>query len=119
MAVRLAIKAVPGAKSDEIVGPLGDRLKVRVCAPPEGGKANDAICALIAGALGVRRQDVAVVSGHGRAEKVVEVRGVEPGAVRALLDRSDRASGDAARGKKETPGNTSEIGGEAKGERRR
>lgn len=85
MAVRVAIKAVPGARSDEIVGPLGDRLKVRVSAPPEGGRANEAICALLARALGVRQQDVEVVSGHGRAEKVVEVRGASESAVRALL----------------------------------
>jgi uncharacterized protein (TIGR00251 family) len=75
-AVRIAVKAVPGARRDEIVGMLGDRLKVRVSAPPEGGKANAAICALIAGALGVRARDVRIVSGETRAEKVVEVEGV-------------------------------------------
>ena len=79
------MKAVPGAKRDEIVGRLGDRLKVRVSAPPEGGRANEAICTLIAAALGVRARDVAIVSGHARAEKVVEVSGAGPGAVEALL----------------------------------
>jgi uncharacterized protein (TIGR00251 family) len=85
MAVRLSIKAVPGARRDEIVGPLGDRLKVRVSAPPEGGRANDAICALVAGALGVRHGDVRVVAGHTRAEKTLEIDGVSAAAVRALL----------------------------------
>jgi uncharacterized protein (TIGR00251 family) len=85
MPVRLAIKAVPGARRDEIVGPLGDRLKVRVSAPPEGGRANAAICALVASALGVRTADVRVVAGHGRAEKVLEIDGVNEEAVRALL----------------------------------
>ena len=83
--VRLAVKAVPGAKRDEVVGRLGDRLKVRVSAPPEGGKANEAICTLIAAALGVRARDVSIVSGHSRAEKVLEISGANAGAVEALL----------------------------------
>lgn len=83
--VRLAIKAVPGARRDEIVGMLGDRLKVRVAAPPEGGKANAAICALIAAALGVKPRQVEVVSGHGSAEKTLRVTGVDQEKARELL----------------------------------
>jgi len=72
----IPIKAVPGASRDEVVGPLGDRLKVRVSAPPEGGKANRAICGLVARELGVAKRDVEVVEGATRAEKVVRVAGV-------------------------------------------
>ncbi len=85
--VRLKVKAVPGARRDEIVGMLGDRLKVRVSAPPEGGRANKAICGLLAGALGVRVRDVAVVAGVTRAEKTVEISGVDEGAVARLMGR--------------------------------
>ena len=74
--VLIAVKAVPGARRDEIVGLLGTRLKVRVSAPPEGGRANDAICALIAAALGVKKSAATIHSGHGNAEKVVRVGGV-------------------------------------------
>jgi uncharacterized protein (TIGR00251 family) len=83
--IRVAVKAVPGAKRDEIVGPLGDRLKVRVSAPPEGGKANAAIAALLAAALEVRERDVVLVAGHTRPEKVFEVTGADPGAVQRLM----------------------------------
>lgn len=75
-AVRIAVKAVPGAKRDEIVGVLGDRLKVRVTAPPEGGRANKAICALIAEALGCPVRCVEVISGQGAPEKTVRLLGV-------------------------------------------
>jgi uncharacterized protein (TIGR00251 family) len=44
----LTIKVAPNARKDEIVGLVGQRLKVRVSAPPEEGKANKAICNLIA-----------------------------------------------------------------------
>jgi len=72
----LSLKAVPGAKRDEIVGRLGDRLKVRVSAPPEGGKANKAICRLLAAALNLSVQNIDVVRGHSSAEKTVRVAGV-------------------------------------------
>lgn len=84
MAVRILVKAVPGAKRDEIVGRLGERLKVRVAAPPEGGKANAAICALIAEALGIPQRDVRIVAGHGRPAKTIEVNGVSNAAAAAL-----------------------------------
>lgn len=80
-AVLIAVKAVPGASRDAVAGRLGERLKVRVAAPPEGGKANKAICALLAAELGVRASDAEVVQGHGRAEKVVRVAGVTAAAV--------------------------------------
>jgi uncharacterized protein len=85
MPVRLFVKAVPGAKRDEIVGRLGDRLKIRVSAPPEGGKANEAICELLAAALGVKPRDVRVVAGTSRAEKTIEIEGVTRDAVQALF----------------------------------
>lgn len=81
----LRVKVVPGAKRDEVVGPLGDRLKIRVSAPPEDGKANRAVCELVARRLGVRESAVRVASGHANAHKTLEVDGVEQAVVDALL----------------------------------
>ncbi len=75
-AVTLPIKAVPGARRDEIVGWLGDRLKVRVSAPPEDGRANKAICVLIAQRLGIKASAVTVARGQSSAEKTLEITGV-------------------------------------------
>ena len=73
---RLKVKAVPGASRTEIVGRLGEALKVRVAAPPEGGKANREILALLAGHLGLAAADVTLVSGVASSAKVVALRGV-------------------------------------------
>jgi uncharacterized protein (TIGR00251 family) len=83
--VRLPVKVVPGAARDRIVGALGSALKVQVAAPPEQGKANARLCALLAEALGVPARSVQVVSGHGSARKVVVVHGLDVDTVRARL----------------------------------
>jgi uncharacterized protein (TIGR00251 family) len=70
----LAIKVVPGASRTEIAGPLGDRLKVRVAAPPEGGKANQAVVKLLQEWLGA--SDVEIIAGSGSAHKTVRIRGI-------------------------------------------
>lgn len=72
--IELRIKVVPGASRSEIVGPLGDRLKVRVAAPAEGGKANRAVVELLREWLSVK--DVEIVAGHSSGEKTVRVGGL-------------------------------------------
>jgi uncharacterized protein len=69
----IRVKAVPGASRDAIAGVLGDRLKIRVAAPPEAGKANQAICKLLASTIGVKRQDVEILSGLASPMKCVRV----------------------------------------------
>lgn len=84
-ACRIQVKVVPGSRRDEVVGALGDRLKVKVSAAPEDGKANAAVCALIAARLGVHARVVSIVSGHGNPEKVVRVEGVSAAGAEASL----------------------------------
>lgn len=75
--VLVHVKAVPGARSDQIAGMLGDRLKVRISAPPEGGKANRAIAELLARSLGIRARDVTLVKGPASAEKTFRLEGID------------------------------------------
>ena len=86
MSATLRVKVVPGSSREAIAGRLGDRLKVRVSAPPEAGAANEAVCRLIAGALGVRARDVRITSGQTRPEKTLEIDGVEQGLVDRLME---------------------------------
>lgn len=84
-AVRVRLKIVPGARRDEIVGPLGDRLKIRVVAPPEAGRANQAVRSLLAESLGVRLDQVELVAGQSSPEKIVRVLGLSAAEVVARL----------------------------------
>lgn len=81
----VAVKVVPGASRDRIVGPLGERLKVAVRQPPEKGAANRAVGAMLAEALAVKVADVELVRGAGRPRKAFLVRGLGPAAVRRRL----------------------------------
>ena len=72
--IELWIKVVPGASRSEIAGVLGDRLKVRVAAAAEGGKANRAVVQVLREWLGVR--GVQIVSGSSSPEKTVRVAGL-------------------------------------------
>jgi len=81
----LAVKVVPGASREKVVGPLGERLKVTVRKPAERGAANRALCKLLADALGVRPGDIEVLRGEGRPEKDILVRGLAPDEVSRRL----------------------------------
>jgi uncharacterized protein (TIGR00251 family) len=74
---RLRLRVSPGARRTEIAGRHGDGWKVRVAAPPEGGRANEAVLALLAERLDVPRRAVSIVSGHAGREKVVEMVGID------------------------------------------
>ena len=84
-AVRVWVKAVPGASRDQVAGVLGDQLKVRVSAPAEGGRANKAICETIAKMLGIRVKQVTIESGHTNPEKIVRIEGASAERVRESL----------------------------------
>lgn len=83
--VRLRLHVVPGATRAGVVGRHGDGWKIRVTAPPERGRANDALVRLLAAALNVPRTAVTIVSGHGTREKTVEVEGADRSRVDAAL----------------------------------
>jgi uncharacterized protein (TIGR00251 family) len=72
----LSIRVSPGSRRDEIVGWREDVLRVRVRAAPEKGKANEAVCSLIATATGVSKTSVVVERGHTSRDKVILVEGL-------------------------------------------
>lgn len=69
----VAVRAVPGASAAAIVGLRGEELRVRVCSPPVDGRANEELCAVLADALGLRRREVTLLSGHSSRSKLLLV----------------------------------------------
>ena len=77
VSTRLRLRVSPGANRAVVVGRYGQAWKVRVAAPPEGGRANDALLRLLAETLSVPRDAVKLVSGHAARDKVVELAGID------------------------------------------
>lgn len=70
-----SVRVKPGSSRTRVGGGYGDppALVVAVNAPAVDGRANDAVVAALAEALGLRRADVEIVSGHTGRTKVVRV----------------------------------------------
>jgi uncharacterized protein len=82
--VLVAIKVRPGARRAAIEGTLAaaslpgwpaGRLRVAVTEPAEGGRANEAMAAAVATALGVTPRDIAIVAGKTARDKLIMVHG--------------------------------------------
>ena len=82
---RLHLRVSPRAPRSRVVGRHGDAWKVQVAAQPVDGRANDALRALLAEALGVERGALAIVAGRGGRDKVVEVAGLSAPEVEVRL----------------------------------
>ncbi|HZT78663.1 MAG TPA: DUF167 domain-containing protein [Gemmataceae bacterium] len=81
----LPVRAQPGARRAGVAGEQAGALKVAVTAPPQDGRANDALVEVLRDWLGVKRSQVALVSGRTSRNKVFLVRGVSPEALSALV----------------------------------
>ena len=65
----------PGAKRSEFAGRHGERIKLRLAAPPVEGKANAALIEFLAEYFGVPRRNVSIVSGVKSRAKRVAIEG--------------------------------------------
>ena len=90
----LRVHVQPGAGRTAIHGRHGEALKVSVGAPPQGGRANDAVAKLLAEVFGLKAAAVSIVGGETNRAKRFLLAGLDEEAVRESLER---ALDDAAR----------------------
>ena len=86
----IAVHVTPRSGRDEISGWRGSELSVRVTVAPEGGKANAAVCVLVAKALGVAKSSVSVVRGDSARHKVLRIDGVDPAELQAAFGEPEQ-----------------------------
>ncbi len=88
--VLLSLKVQPRAAKNEIAGPLGDELRIKVTAPPVEAAANEALVRFLAETLDCPRGSVQLVRGHTSRHKQVFIRGLGADTV---LERIAQAGG--------------------------
>ena len=97
--MRVNVRVGPGARDDRIRGWMeSGELRVSVSAPPAGGRANRAVAALLAGALGVKSRAVSLTRGAGSRRKTFEIEGLDDAEARRRLDAAIAAGGAHAGG---------------------
>jgi uncharacterized protein len=79
----LPVRAQPGARRNGVQGEQAGALKVAVTAPPQDGRANEALAEVLRAALGLKRSQLELVAGLTSRDKRFLVRGL----ARAELDR--------------------------------
>jgi len=87
---RIAVRLIPRARQNELAGMRDGVLLARVTAPPEGGRANAALCRLIAKRAGVGIRSVSVVRGASSRQKVVQVGGISTDDLAHALQRDEQ-----------------------------
>jgi uncharacterized protein len=72
-AYHIDVRVIPRARRNAVEGERAGRLVVRTTAAPVDGSANAAVCALVAGHLGLRPRQVVIVSGHRARDKTLRI----------------------------------------------
>ena len=69
----LHVRVVPGASKSGIVEVKDDKLKIRIAAAPEDGKANEELRLFLAKALGLPKRDIVIASGEKSRIKILRL----------------------------------------------
>ena len=75
--MNLNVRVQPKSNRNSVEIADDDTVRVRVTAPPDRGKANDAVVRLLASKLGVSKSVVRIVRGHTSRSKVIQVEGLD------------------------------------------
>lgn len=86
----LELKVIPGASRNQVVGRLGNALKVKIRAPALDGQANDALVDFLADRLGVPRRAVTLLRGEKSRHKIVRITGLSLDETRRRLEEAPR-----------------------------
>ncbi len=81
----LPVRAQPRARKPGVLGEQAGALKLAVTAPPEDGRANEALVEALADCLSVKRSQVTLLAGATARDKRFLIRGVTKAALEQRL----------------------------------
>ena len=83
----IQVRVSPRSSRNQIVGLDNRVLRVKLTAPPVQGRANKALKEFLAKSLGVAKGDVEIITGKTSRTKLVQIQGISPVDLSALLNR--------------------------------
>jgi uncharacterized protein (TIGR00251 family) len=86
-AITLNVRVNPRAKRNAVTKAADGSIKVYVTAPPEDGRANEAVVETVADWLGIKRRQVEIVTGATNRNKVVRIADITPAQIDAAFRR--------------------------------
>jgi uncharacterized protein (TIGR00251 family) len=75
--VRITVRVQPGAGKDELVYYRDNVLKIRVKAPPEKGKANEAVISYLGKITGLPKSSIGIIKGATSRNKLIFIEGID------------------------------------------
>jgi len=85
----ITIRVIPNASRNEIVGMLEGALKIKVQAPPEGGRANKCVIQVLSKELDLPKRAVSILSGEKSRIKRVLLKGYNPEDFQGFLAKQE------------------------------
>lgn len=71
--MKVEVKVIARAKKEEIKKISEDYYRIKVCLPPERGKANKRIIELLSEEFGIKKKDIRIISGEANSRKIIEI----------------------------------------------
>lgn len=70
----LYVQIQPKSSKDEVIGIMGENLKIKITAPPIDGKANEHLCRFIAKVFDVSKSQVSILKGETNKIKTLLIK---------------------------------------------
>jgi uncharacterized protein len=84
-AITFRVRVQPRASRTELAGEYAGAVKIRICAPPIEGRANEECARFLADLLEISRRDVEIVAGASSRDKIIRVHGASIERIRRML----------------------------------
>ena len=82
-------KIIPGSSKTSLAGILGGMLKIKIAAPAEKGKANKAVIDFLSEKIGVKKNNIAIISGQSSPVKQIRISGISANELLSKLDLNE------------------------------
>jgi uncharacterized protein len=86
--IKIPIKVTPNAGKNNVIGLVNGVWKIKIAAPPDKGKANKELVAFLSNVLGIKKDNIEIITGHIGHHKIIGVSGLSQGEIMKKLSQN-------------------------------